>query len=238
MLGKRPMSTERMSSGHGARAARAQLGLDRQRHLVARRQLVDEPLAAGVEQGRALAAHGLGDEEPVARAVAHERGGMELRELEVGEVGARRVRQRQPDADRPARVGGARPERGGAAGGEHGAPGGDRRARRRRARRYTPRQRPPSTSRAVAVVCSSTSMRSWVAASGGELAGDSPAGGGAARVHDPACRVAALQAEGERAAAVGVEAHAERLELAEPGRASPRTAPRTALGRAAPAARR
>ena len=48
----------------------------------------------------------------------------------------------------------------------------------------------------------------------GELAGDPPAGGGAAGVHDAALGVAALQAEGEAAAAVAVEAHAERLELA------------------------
>ena len=107
--GSAPMSTERMSSWTEAAPPALQLALDRQRHLVARRQLVHEPLAVGVEQGGALAAHGLGDEEPVAGPVAHQRGGVELRELEVGEVGARRVRERQSHAHRAGRVGRAPP---------------------------------------------------------------------------------------------------------------------------------
>ncbi len=99
MLGKRRDVDPAHVQRHGALAALAQLGLDRQRHLVARRQLVHEALPVRVEQGGALAAHGLGDEEPVAGAVAHQRGGVELRELEVGEVGAGVVRERQADAD-------------------------------------------------------------------------------------------------------------------------------------------
>ena len=51
----------------------------------------------------------------------------------------------------------------------------------------------------------------------GELAQDAPAGGAAARVDDAADRVAALEAEREVAVAVGVEAHAEPLEVGEAG---------------------
>ena len=50
---------------------------------------------------------------------------------------------------------------------------------------------------------------------GGQLAQDPAAGGAAARVGDAAARVAALEPEREVAVAVGVEAHAERLEVAE-----------------------
>ena len=47
-------------------AAAVHDGADRARHVVARRQLVDEALAVGVVQRRALAADGLGDEEALA----------------------------------------------------------------------------------------------------------------------------------------------------------------------------
>ena len=173
---------------------------------------------SGVEQRRALAAHGLGDEEAVAGAVAHERGGVELHELEVGEVRARRVGERQPDADRARRVGRAPPERGRAAGGEHGG-----RARRSRARRsslaaVTPTQRPSLIRSADAVVCSNTSMRSCVAASAASWRVIRRPVARAAGVHDAALRVPALEPEREAAAAVAVEAHAQRLELAHPAR--------------------
>ena len=49
----------------GSRAGPVDRPLDRARDLVARRELVDEPLAERVEQARALAADRLGDEEPV-----------------------------------------------------------------------------------------------------------------------------------------------------------------------------
>ena len=52
---------------------------------------------------------------------------------------------------------------------------------------------------------------------GRELAQDPPAGRAAAGVHDAAGAVAALEAERDVAVAVGVEPHAERLEVAEAG---------------------
>ncbi len=51
---------------------------------------------------------------------------------------------------------------------------------------------------------------------GGEIAGDPPARRGASRVRDPPRGVPSLQPEGERAVAVGVEVHAELLELPDP----------------------
>ena len=118
MLGKRPRSSARMSRSTEGAPVASSSRLDRERDLVARRQLVDEALAGGVQELRALAAHGLGDEEAVARAVAAQRRGMELHELEVGEPRAGGLGERQSRADRAARVGRARPERGHPAGGE------------------------------------------------------------------------------------------------------------------------
>ena len=85
MFGKRSASTWRMSSQTASVAGALELGVDRQRHLVAGRELVDEALALRVVEERALAAHGLGHEKAVARALEAERGRMELHELEVGE---------------------------------------------------------------------------------------------------------------------------------------------------------
>ena len=67
--------------------------------MVARRELVDEALAGGVEQRRALAAHRLGDEEALAARDPGDGGGVELDELEVGERRARRARQQQAGAE-------------------------------------------------------------------------------------------------------------------------------------------
>ena len=58
-------------------------------------------------------------------------------------------------------------------------------------------------------------MRALLDDVGRELAQDPPAGRAAAGVHDAADPVAALQPEREVAVAVGVEAHAERLEVGE-----------------------
>ena len=129
----------------------------------------------------------------------HERGGVELRELEVGEVGAGRVGQRQADADRARRVGGARPQRGRAAGGQHGAARGDRRAARLAARpRHADAAAVVAPAAPIAVVCSNTSIRSWVAASAASWRVMRRPVAAAAGVHDPARRVAALEPEGER----------------------------------------
>ena len=58
-------------------------------------------------------------------------------------------------------------------------------------------------------------MRGCSATTARELAQDPAPGRAAARVRDAAARVAALEPEREVAVAVGVEAHAERLEVAE-----------------------
>jgi hypothetical protein len=105
---------------NGRVAGGAQPGLDRERHLVARGQLVHEPLAFGVQQQRALAPHRLRDQEAVTGPVGDEGGGVELHELEVRQVGAGEVRERQPDPGCARRVGAPRPQSGAPAGGQHG----------------------------------------------------------------------------------------------------------------------
>ena len=108
-------------------AALAQLGLDRESHLVARRQLVHEALAILGDQLGPLAPHGLGDEEAVMPVVRmDESRGVELHELDVGEIRAGRMGERHADAGGAARIGRAPPERRRPAGGEHGAASGER----------------------------------------------------------------------------------------------------------------
>ena len=180
---------------------------------VARRQLVDEALAVAVVQRRALAADRLGDQEALATGEADDRRGVELGELEVGERGAGVAGEHEAGAERAGRVGGARPQGGGAAGGEDGAARG---------------QRPPVLelhAGAAAVVAEQASgagaLEHLDAGVLGddrrELAQDPPAGGAAAGVHDAAGAVAALEPEGEVAVPVGVEAHPEYLQLVEAG---------------------
>ena len=135
------------------------------------------------------------------------------------------------------------------AGGEHRAAGGDRERRRPRPSALTPVQRPSRTVSAEAVVLLEHVDALVGGRERGELARDPAAGGGAAGVHDAALGVAALEAEREAAAAVAVEAHAQRLQLAHPaGRvlaqhrarrsAAPRRGPRPACpGRGARASR-
>ena len=70
-------------------------GGDRSAHLVAREQLVDEPLALAVPQQRAVPAQRLGEQ----RAWHHgmvERGGVELLELDVGDGDTGSDRHRHP----------------------------------------------------------------------------------------------------------------------------------------------
>ena len=124
------------------RRSRCMLRPDRARDLVARRELLDEALAVGVEQRGALAADRLGDEEALAALDAGHRGRVELHELEVGERGAGAAGEQQADAERARRVGRALPQRGRAAGGEdrpraRGSRARPRRRRRRSARRAT-----------------------------------------------------------------------------------------------------
>src|SRR5207248_4071119 len=63
----------------------------------------------------------------------------------------------------------------------------------------------------------------------GEIARDAAAGRAAAGVHDAAARVAALQSERQRAAAVGIEVDSELLELADARRRVVAEDPRRAL---------
>ncbi len=180
--------------------------LDGAGDLVARGELVDEALAGAVEQPGALAADRLGDEEPVGAVGGGHHGGVKLHHLQVGQPRAGLVGEQQPGADRAGRIGGARPQRGGAAGRQHDRSGGEHgavvEADRDRAilRGVDPRRAPALDDRDPRVL--GRERR--------ELADDPASGGRPASVHDPARRVAALQAQGEPAAAVGVEADAER----------------------------
>ena len=70
---------------------------------------------------------------------------------------------------------------------------------------------------------------------GGQLAGDAAPGGGAPGVHDAPVGVASLEAQGEVAVAVGVEAHPQSLQVAHPaGRLRAQNAHRAGPGRVAP----
>ena len=125
-LGNSAGSTARMSRSTLGRPLSSHLRPDRARHLVARRELLDEALAVGVQQGGALAADRLGDQEALAALDAGHGGRVELHELEVGERRAGAAREQQADAQRAGRVGRALPQGGRAAGGEDDRAGVDR----------------------------------------------------------------------------------------------------------------
>ena len=78
----------------------------------------------------------------------------------------------------------------------------------------TPTQRPSRTHSVAARAPSMTVTPAVSTTTRGELAHDAPAGRAAAGVDDAPARVAALEAEREVAVAVGVEVHAEALEVA------------------------
>jgi acetoin utilization deacetylase AcuC-like enzyme len=198
---------------HGPLAAPRELGLYGERDLVPRRELVDEALAPSVEKRRSLAANGLGYQEAVAWSVVAQRGGMELHELEVGEIGARAVGEREPGADGASRVCRALPERGHAAGGE------DHRARKHRD--GVPTSRPRGEPNAASVVRGQRRRGERLedvdplvgGRQGGEVAGDASARGCATGVDHAAAGVSPFEAQREIAGAVRIEAHAELLEL-------------------------
>ncbi len=165
------------------------------RHRVARRELVDEAVAGGVVQRRALAADRLRHEVALAALDADDGGGVELDELEVGELRADGAGEQQAGAERARRIGRARPQGGGAAGGEdhrpplQGAPVVGRHAG------HAPvhgEQRPD------AAVLEHLDAR-VLDDLGRELAQDPAAGGAPARVDDAADGVPALEAEREPA---------------------------------------
>ena len=119
------------------------------------------------------------------------------------------------DAERAGRVGRALPQGGRAAGGEDDRRGRGWRGRPRRRRRRSARR---GTHSVAARAPSMTVTPGRLDHDGGELAHDAPAGRAAAGVDDAPARVAALEAEREVAVAVGVEVHAEALEVAHGAR--------------------
>jgi hypothetical protein len=199
-------------------AGALELGVDGERHLVARRQLVHEALALRVVEQGSLAAYGLGDQKAVARPVQAERGGVELHELEIGEQRTRLAHKTEAGADRAARVRGALPQRRHPAGGEDHGP---------RRQRAEPAVAAPYGEAGAALVARGERGRGHglehadALVGGGERgegARDPAPGGRAARVHDAPLRVATLQPEGEVAGAVGVELDALELKVAHPRR--------------------
>ena len=135
---------------------------------------------------------------------------MELGELEVGEIGPRGVRERETHTDGARRVRGARPQRRGAPGGEHRAARGDR--ERAVLTRGVHAGAAPVTDLQGRGGGALEHVDAFVRGrERGELPRYAAAGGGPAGVHDAALGVAALQAKGEAAAAVAVEAHTEGL---------------------------
>jgi hypothetical protein len=192
------------------RAGAAELVVDRAGDGVARVELVDEALAVLVVQRRALAAHGLGDQEALAALEADDRGRVELGELEVGEHRARLTGEQEAGPERAGRVGRARPEGGRAAGGE------DRGACREVAAVLEPDAAVLEDRRGAGAL----EHFDLVALDDprGEPAQDAAAGRAAARVDDAAPAVTAFEAEREVAVPVGVELHAEVDEVLDAGR--------------------
>jgi hypothetical protein len=160
----------------------------------------------------------LGDQEAVVLlAGPHERGGVELHELHVREACSHGVGQRHPHTGCAARVGGARPQSGRAAGGQHH---GSREQRTRRSLR-----RLGQHAHAAAVVDPDGAGRGelehldlrMLRRQRGQVPRDAPPRGGTTRVCHAATRVAALEAQRQGAAAVGVEADAEPLQVVDAG---------------------
>ncbi len=183
---------------------------------------------------RALAADRLGDQEAVARPSWRSAVGWNWMNSRSASAAPAACGERQPGADRAARVGGALPQRGRAAGGEDPS------------RAPATGSGSPPRGRAHQPDAAAVERHSDVGGArlehldalvgGGErrqLARDAPAGGAAAGVHDAPARVAALEAERERAVAVGVEAarRARSRSRTRAGDSSHST--RTALARAA-----
>ncbi len=135
---------------------------------------------------------------------------MELQQLEIGERGAGSMGEDQPDALRAGRIGRARPHRGAAAGRDHDGACAEH--------ALVVADEPGAAlvaapQRACARVLEHGDAR-LLGDERGELAHDAPSGRAAAGVHDAPDRVPALEPERELPVGVGVEAHAERLQVA------------------------
>ena len=118
-LGKRASLSSRMSSRTWSVAIALHPIEHRERDLVARGELVREPLAVCVEQRAPSPRTASVTSRPSCLVPGgRECRRVELAELQVGEIGAGGVGHHRPGADRAPGVGGPGPERGGAAGGE------------------------------------------------------------------------------------------------------------------------
>ena len=104
-------------------AAAGELLVYRPRDLVPWCQLRDEPLLLAVQQETALAPDGLGDQEAVELSLPRERGGMELKQLEVGQLRPRHAGEVQSPPHPPRRVRGPSPKSRRSAGRKDGCSG-------------------------------------------------------------------------------------------------------------------
>ena len=95
-FGKSAGSTARMSRLTERAPVRVELAFDRVCDRVSRRELVDEAVAVAVQQGRALTADRLGDEEAVVAVRGVHGGRVELHQLEVGEACAGEMGDQHP----------------------------------------------------------------------------------------------------------------------------------------------
>ena len=211
------------------------LGDDVARGEVGQRVVVgrDDPLAGEVDEDRALAADRLRHQRllPGRAGAEPQRRGVELHELQVGDLRAGPQRERHPVAGRDRRVGGAGVHLAEAAGREHDGPGQHgadavlaalaehvQRDAGGAAVRVGAAGR--GRGRARRAGCAGTA-----ADRGDERALHLRAGRVAAGVHDPVAGVAALAGQRERAGAVAVEGRAQLDELAQPARGPRCTAP-------------
>ena len=179
-------------------------------HFVARQQLVDEAVPLAIVQRRALAANGLGDEKAVGAIGGHDRGGVKLHQLQIGQHRAGVVREQQAAAGRPGGVGCACPQRRGAAGGEHRGGSEDLLAVEQL---DTDRALAIGEDRGRAAILQHLDQL-VLGHERAQFADQPPTSRSAAGVDYPPGAVAALEPEGQLAVAVGVEADAEMLQVA------------------------
>src|SRR5438128_2217866 len=140
-------------------------------------------------------------------AHAHDGGGVELQQLEVGQRCSGGVREQQPDALRAWWVGGARPQRGGAARRDHdGARGYQLAVVAEHAAAAVLEQPQRASSRVLEHADQLLFHRER-----GQLAYQSPACRATAGVHDATDRVPSLEAERKPPEAIRVEADPESL---------------------------
>ena len=168
-------------------------------------------------QGRSLAADRLRHEKALPAGEPDHRRGVELEQLEVGQLRSGGVGEHQAHPLGPGRIGRPLPQRRGAPGRDHGRAGPDQGpvvADDPHTASLPAPQRPgPHFLEHVHVRV--------LGCQRGELAHQPPARRAAAGVDHPPHRVAALEAQREMAEAVGVEVHPQLLEVVDPCRRLP-----------------